>query len=69
MSKQNVGASTSHNPLGLHGLLQDSFTLPFPIETIALNKTVCVVIFWEATLLPLEVQTPFVDFLENGFTP
>jgi hypothetical protein len=23
---ENVGASTSHNPLGLHGLLRDSFT-------------------------------------------
>jgi hypothetical protein len=25
---ENVGALTSHNPMGLHGLLQDSFTLP-----------------------------------------
>jgi hypothetical protein len=23
---ENVGASTSHNPMGLHGLLRDSFT-------------------------------------------
>jgi hypothetical protein len=26
---ENVGASTSHNPMGLHGLLQDSFTFLF----------------------------------------
>jgi hypothetical protein len=26
-SLQNVGASTPHSPMGLHGLLQDSFTL------------------------------------------
>jgi hypothetical protein len=24
---ENMGASTSHKPMGLHGLLQDSFTL------------------------------------------
>jgi hypothetical protein len=23
---ENVGVSTSHNPMGLHGLLRDSFT-------------------------------------------
>jgi hypothetical protein len=26
---ENVGTSTSHNPMGLHGLLQDTFTLYF----------------------------------------
>jgi hypothetical protein len=25
-----TGASTSHNPKGLHGLYRDSFTLPYP---------------------------------------
>jgi hypothetical protein len=26
LTLENVGASTSHNPMGLHGLLQDGFT-------------------------------------------
>jgi hypothetical protein len=25
LSRENLGASTSHNPMGLHGLLQNSF--------------------------------------------
>jgi hypothetical protein len=33
-----MGASTSHNPLGLHGLLQDSFTLPEERIEIVLRK-------------------------------
>jgi hypothetical protein len=27
---ENVGASTSRNPKGLHGLHRDNFTLPYP---------------------------------------
>jgi hypothetical protein len=30
LSRQNVGASTSHGRMGLHGLYRDSFTLPLP---------------------------------------
>jgi hypothetical protein len=26
---ENVGASTAHNPKGLHGLYRDNFTLPY----------------------------------------
>jgi hypothetical protein len=30
---ENVGASTSRNPKGLHGLYRDKFTLPLPAST------------------------------------
>jgi hypothetical protein len=33
-----VGASTSPNPMGLHGLLQDSFTLIIIIIIIIINR-------------------------------
>jgi hypothetical protein len=29
---ENVGISISHNPIGLHGLAVDSFTLPFYVK-------------------------------------
>jgi hypothetical protein len=29
---ENVGASTSRNPKGLHGLYRDNFTLPYPLR-------------------------------------
>jgi hypothetical protein len=36
---ENVGASTSHNPKGLHGLYRDSFTLPIiPYLTNIMTK-------------------------------
>jgi hypothetical protein len=39
-SLENVGASTSHNPVGLHGLLQDSFTLFYcSIVWVTLRET------------------------------
>jgi hypothetical protein len=33
LSRENVGASTSHNPLGLHGLLT-RIALPLPYQSI-----------------------------------
>jgi hypothetical protein len=29
---ENVGASTSRNPKGLHGLYRDNFTLPYHVD-------------------------------------
>jgi hypothetical protein len=37
MSRENVGASTSHNPMGLHGLLQGNFTFSFYIQPLHAN--------------------------------
>jgi hypothetical protein len=39
LSTQNVGASTSHNPMGLHGLLQGhSFTFLIPEALTAVTR-------------------------------
>jgi hypothetical protein len=35
---ENVGASTSHNPKGLHGLYRDKLTLPY--------HTICTYVFY-----------------------
>jgi hypothetical protein len=34
---ENVGASTSHNPKGLHGLYRDSFTFTFTDTQLLCN--------------------------------
>jgi hypothetical protein len=38
---QNVGASTSHNTMGLHTLLQDSFTFFFALPVILNYSFIC----------------------------
>jgi hypothetical protein len=67
---ENVGASTSRNPKGLHGLYRDNFTFTQLYETYRAEDhclLVCDVTF-RKNLLPLHSSTSFFPYSVYSFT-
>jgi hypothetical protein len=72
LSRENMGASTSHNPMGLHGMLRDTFTfylwnmcINFPLLTVQEDNVFTLQIYWWCNLRKPQLSSTSIN--DDGY--